>query len=450
MESIIFVPGGSGSRLELNSVEIWPPTPLEMMIGYSRLSELQDQNAKVTQVIDAISCVDVYKPLQDDLAAIANHLGCTYVDFPYDWRTNIFSSANQLAQTIISSVANGATQITLVGHSMGNLVIRALLEGGGHHSEAWFKKITRYVGICGPHLGVPRILEYALGQKSYLGISAQDMKTLSANPDYAACYQCLPFQGQQVLWDFRTNPPKPLDFYNPKTASAFGFNPQNLAAAIDLQKKLKDFANKPTHTQYSLIAGSDQKTDEAIEYEGSNHYWVYPDQLGDGMVPLWSGAIQQCHPQTTPGDHLGIFKTYPFKQILYDVLTHGAFVPPLTLADQTGVAGVALSVDRFTYSPDELISVLIVPDVGTQEISGALQIMRLTDLERRRFAPYRDPVLVEYRGPPISRLATTIHAPTDLGAYCIVLSGRNGTSEHTAGAFVVSQVSDAAIERRRP
>ncbi|MGZ5827786.1 MAG: esterase/lipase family protein [Xanthobacteraceae bacterium] len=331
MESIIFVPGGSGSRLELNNIEIWPPRPIEMMIGYSRLSELQDRNVRATKVIDVISCVDVYKPLQDDLTAIANYLGCNYIDFRYDWRTNIFGSADQLALTVASSVANGATQITLVGHSMGNLVIRALLEGGGHSSETWFNNITRYVGICGPHLGVPRILEFALGQKSYLGIRAQDMKTLSANPDYAACYQCLPFQGQQVLWDFRTNPPQAMDFYDPPTASTFGFNAKNLTAAKDLQQKLKDFGNKPNQIQYILIAGSDQKTDEAIEYEGLNHYWVYPDKLGDGMIPLWSGAIQQFHPQTTPGDHLGIFKTHPFKQILYNVLTNGTLDPQLTL-----------------------------------------------------------------------------------------------------------------------
>ena len=337
-----------------------------------------------------------------------------------------------------------------VGRSLdGQSRHKSVVEGGGHHSEAWFKKITRYVGICGPHRGVPRILEYALGQKSYLGISAQDMEDAERIPTMQPAISVCRSKDSRCYGIFERTLQSRWTSTIPRPRAPLASIPKS-RCGDRLAEKAQGLANQPTHTQYSLIAGSDQKTDEAIEYEGSNHYWVYPDQLGDGMVPLWSGAIQQCHPQTTPGDHLGIFKTYPFKQILYDVLTHGAFVPPLTLADHTGVAGVALSVDRFTYSPDELISVLIVPDVGTQEISGALQIMRLTDLERRRFAPYRDPVLVEYRGPPISRLATTIHAPTDLGAYCIVLSGRNGTSEHTAGAFVVSQVSDAAIERRRP
>lgn len=46
---------------------------------------------------------------------------------------------------------------------MGNLLARVILESGDYSSKSWFGNIKRYVGICGPHYGVPVIMEYTLG-----------------------------------------------------------------------------------------------------------------------------------------------------------------------------------------------------------------------------------------------------------------------------------------------
>ena len=72
---------------------------------------------------------------------------------------------------------------------MGNLLARIILESGDYSSKSWFGNIKRYVGICGPHYGVPVILKYTLGLSSWLGISASDMKALSKDPRYPSCYQ---------------------------------------------------------------------------------------------------------------------------------------------------------------------------------------------------------------------------------------------------------------------
>src|SRR5262249_29576143 len=154
----------------------------------------------------------------------------------YDWRKDVFSAANKLAAKITSCVNKGSDSITLVCHSMGNLVARLILESGDYPNVS--DKITKYIGICGPHIGVPRVLEYALGLKDWPGISAADMKTLSANPDYTACYQCLPFQGNHVLLDISTTPPQVKDFYQSGVANAFHLSHDNLDAAKQLQAKL--------------------------------------------------------------------------------------------------------------------------------------------------------------------------------------------------------------------
>src|SRR5215467_7062321 len=177
METMILVPGPQGSRLTLNGEEIWPPTVEEMIFGYNRMNKLLDPNAQFTTIVDKIEFFQAYKPLQDELQYIVNQSNGTKrrLDFPYDWRIDLLQTAARLASVIKDCVDNGSNSITLVCHSGGNLVARSLLEGGNYNSESWFGNITKYVGICGPHLGVPRILEYALGLQGSMGISPRDM-----------------------------------------------------------------------------------------------------------------------------------------------------------------------------------------------------------------------------------------------------------------------------------
>ena len=447
METIVLVPGGGGSKLKLKSQEIWPPTLTEMAIGYQRITELQDSRVKATTVIDVyppLSCYEVYKPLQDDLNTIAKHFtpAARRVDFAYDWRKDITWSANQLAAKIASCVSSGSTSITLVAHSMGNLLARTILESGDYSSKSWFDKITRYVGICGPHAGVPEILECALGLKKWVSISPADIKTVSANPNYPSGYQCLPFDGYQVLLDVQVGP---KDFYDPAVASDFDLNQQNLNAAKNLQSKL-DFTRRPGGVRYTLIAGSQLQTDEKVEYNGSTYEDTPTDDLGDSTVPLWSSAPVQLNPRVTPGDHVGILKSYPFREILYEVLTNGTLVPQLSLVEQPGTT---LSLNDFIFAAHEPIELLIIPDLRTQEISGTLQITRVVDTKGRKFVRYQEYPVV-YRGPQIRFIRSTISAPADPGAYRVTFIGSHGTSHRTATGFIVSRVSTRRATLNKP
>jgi len=447
METIILVPGGGGSKLKLKRQEIWPPTAIEMLIGYQRTTELQDSGVHATAVVDVyppFPCYEVYKPLQDDLNTIAQNAtpAARRVDFAYDWRRDIAWSANKLASEIAACVSNGSTSITLVCHSMGNLLARMILESGDYSNKSWFSKITKYIGICGPHAGVPEILEYALGLKKWVCISPADMKTISANTDYLACYQCLPLECYNVLLDVQAGP---KDFYDPSVAKDFDLNQQNLDAAKNFQGNL-DFGKAPSGVQYSLIAGSLQQTDEKVEYDGSTYDGIATDDLGDSVIPLWSSAPAQLNPRVTPGDHIGILKSYPFREILYEVLTNGTLVPQLSLIEQQGIT---LSLNNFTFAAHEPIQILIIPDLRTQEISGTLQITRVVDTKGRKFVRYQEHPVV-YRGPQISFIRSTIFAPADPGAYRITFTGSHGTSQRTATGFIVSRASARRATKDKP
>ncbi|MFZ0984246.1 MAG: hypothetical protein WAN64_13220, partial [Pseudolabrys sp.] len=114
MDTIILLPGGGGSRLTLQNQEVWPPTLLELAVGYNRTTDLRSSNVKVGTILDTIPklfpCYDVYRPLQDDLAKIAKSCGAQFVNFPYDWRKDVISSTEKLAAKIKSSLRAAATR----------------------------------------------------------------------------------------------------------------------------------------------------------------------------------------------------------------------------------------------------------------------------------------------------------------------------------------------------
>ncbi len=330
MDTIIFLPGGGGSRLALRGQEIWPPYWWEFITGYTRLQQFLDPGATATGIVDAIPLgipilrYEVYQPLLDDLNFIAQAMNRQSFNFPYDFRKNDLLSARRLAAFVERCVNEGSEAITLVCHSTGNLVARALLEGGIYSNRTWFSKIGMYVGICGPHFGVPSVLEYGLGLDGWLSISSTDMKSFSTDHRYPGCYQLFPFPGYNVLMDVRQGS---QNFYIQAIANRFALDWKNIVKARSLQKKLS-FNQKPPGVQYAIVAASEQLTDQTIEYDGQNCVGIRQDYSGDGTVPLWSSAPGQLNPYVTPGDHIGVLKVYPFRQILYDILTGGTINPP--------------------------------------------------------------------------------------------------------------------------
>ncbi len=302
-------PAAEAQGLRCKTRKSGRPRLLELAVGYNRTTDLRSSNVKVGTILDAIPkpfpCYDVYRPLQDDLAKIAKSCGAQFVNFPYDWRKDVISSTEKLAAKIKSSVKSSSDEITLVCHSMGNLLARVILESGDYSSKSWFGNIKRYVGICGPHYGVPVILEYTLGLDSWLGISAIDMKTLSKDSRYPSCYQCLPFKGKDVLFDVQSGSPQAKDIYDASVASDYDLDPTNLATAKAMQDKL-GFAHKPPGVDYDLISGSNHTTrrDTRVQRTGviSRRTERPIRRLDDSSVELQGRALH------TMGDARGSYR----------------------------------------------------------------------------------------------------------------------------------------------
>jgi hypothetical protein len=65
------------------------------------------------------------------------------------------AALSQLLADLVTAWPVPVTRLTLVGHSMGGLVIRAACAAGGDERPQWLDHVTRVVYLGSPHLGAP-------------------------------------------------------------------------------------------------------------------------------------------------------------------------------------------------------------------------------------------------------------------------------------------------------
>ena len=97
----------------------------------------------------------------------SDDFGC--VRFPFDWRKSLWKSAEALKRKVEELCGGGVSKVHLVGHSMGGLLIRAML--ARHGDDALWDKIGRIAFIGTPHYGAPAISFYL--KKHFYGTDAK-------------------------------------------------------------------------------------------------------------------------------------------------------------------------------------------------------------------------------------------------------------------------------------
>jgi pimeloyl-ACP methyl ester carboxylesterase len=459
MKIAVLVPGIMATRLDLDGEEVWPPTPLETKFGYNRIDKLQDERVRPTELIYNVLCFQFYATIRDQLAELgyaANGSSKRYVDFPYDWRRDLFETVDALAVRLKALHENGATEIALLGHSMGGLLCRLLLESGRFESEPWFPKINLFVALAVPHLGAPLALARIFGVDSTLGISGTDFAKFAKNPRCPSGYQLIPAPGEQPVWDLASTDLAALDPYDRNVATKLGLVPElveRARAVHDILGKEK----KPDGVRYFYFAGVGHKTVTRVNVElgdrtALNHQRTVvtrtPDG-GDGTVPLYSALPHLGQRQLVVNEHSTVFEGLPFKRVLFR-LFGGDAGPPVELAGGAEAhMAISLSIDRPVQTVGEPIEVtlnLIPPSTGPDggapldPISTSLEghlVLDLVDdegqIEKRSFR--KTPI--SYQGPGINRL--TLHLPgvEEPGLFVLRFAGAAQTENDVR--FAVSQ-----------
>ncbi|MCO8146609.1 alpha/beta fold hydrolase [Rhodovulum tesquicola] len=454
MKVAFLVPGIMATRLALGAEEVWPPTPLETKFGYKRIDKLQDDAVLPTELIYNVLSFRFYSTVRDLLAGTGYTPGGAqkrYVDFPYDWRRDLFETVDVMAARLQALHDEGAEEIALVGHSMGGLLCRLLLECGRFENEAWFPKITLFVALASPHLGAPLALARIFGVDSTLGIKGSDFARLAANPKYPSGYQLIPAPGEQAIWDLASADLAALDPYDPAMAPRLGMVPALVERARALHDVLGQ-GNQPGHVRYFYFAGVGHKTvtrvnvalgDAAQADHGKTVMTKTPDG-GDGTVPIYSALPRIGQRQLVVNEHSTVFEGVPFKRVFFRLFGADAG-PPVELAGgEAAHMTVALSIDQPVQPVGEPIEVTlsILPPAGEADqqtattIEGRFILDRVDDEGRIVERGFRETALA-YDGPGINRL--TVHLPAIVEPGLFLLRFASGAQAENDVRFAVSE-----------
>ncbi len=145
----------------------------------------------------------IYRTSPDGVTVLGNQL----VGFGYDWREPNATTADTLNTWLgtIASKASPGAEIWLIGHSMGGLVSRYLLETG----MSMASKVKGLITLGTPHLGAPLALSAITGEC--------DLSDL-LNPEIVAEVVDLP----QYPSGFELLPPSQITFVKDAAAKDYG------------------------------------------------------------------------------------------------------------------------------------------------------------------------------------------------------------------------------------
>lgn len=436
MPTIVFVPGILGSRLTLDGDEVWPPSLREAVFGHARPDALADRRAVAGEPIDRVACFDVYAPLLDDLADIARDRAAALLAFGYDWRGDLFDAATRLADRIDALPADARDDVRLVGHSMGGLVCRLLLESGAFDRRPWFAAIRGFVALATPHRGTPTALVRALGLEGTCGLSGETVRTLAATPGLPALATLLPPPGEATLWSAGDDPPAPLDLWDPAVARRLGLEPTNLDAARAVHRRLAA-GRPPAHVATLDLAGSGGDGWARIDLVGDRPIPRLGRGIGDGSVPLWSAVEPHRPHHAAPAPHESVFRNDEIRALLRRALGAAPVARPFGAIE---TPRLTILPARPVFPAGAPVELLLVPSRSGPPIEGDL-ILRRTALQAadRPIPLHRRPIAATGDGEP---LRLRLDPPAEAGAYTVDVDGSHGAE---TGRFVVA----AGPEHRR-
>tara|TARA_R110000868_G_scaffold115831_1_gene309076 strand:+ start:1083 stop:2474 length:1392 start_codon:yes stop_codon:yes gene_type:complete len=434
MHIVIVVPGIMGTELLLPTPDgiekVWPPTPLETQLGYKRTQKLASAEVKPGGIITRVACFDFYQPLLDLLTGLgftADGAAKRQIEFPYDWRRDLFDLADDLGELIAHEVAKGATRVSLVAHSMGGLISRLLLEDPRFRTEPWFGLIDQLIAIATPHLGAPLALGRVLGQDSAMGISGADFAWLASREEYPSAYQLLPAPGEGSCWDQsdQTDPPlAPIDIYDAAGIALLKLNTRLIARAQAVHAVL-GAGNRPDKVRYFYFSGTGHRTVTRInivrkaggDLDLGETVLTRTEDGGDGTVPLYSALPRPGQRAIVTNEHATAFKGVAFRRTFVRLL--GGNEGP---AVEAGLGQLAMSVESPMIAADQSVELLIYPDgpeempASIEQLSGDLVLVRVLQEEKAKAQDVRR-VPLHYEGPALSRLRLYLDPIGEPGHY---------------------------------
>ncbi len=285
-QTVFLVPGIMGSHLSVGDERIWIDIK---EIAKGRLSRLKASALGVKP--DGL--------VERSYKALAEHLAKRYdvVLFPYDWRRSLLEEGRRLATEVDDRLRGSALPVSIVAHSMGGLLSRAMI---AEREDVWGHLVERggrLVMLGTPNGGSHTISSVLLGRDrmvrnlARLDFKNDRMEVLDIVRRFRGLLELLPSETEphdylsidrwrelHQTWDQKWLPPDAPD----------------LESAARLREALSNPATiAPENMSY--IAGKAPATPISVEIDaeakGKKRIRLMATEEGDGRVPWSTGRL---------------------------------------------------------------------------------------------------------------------------------------------------------------
>lgn len=433
--TLVFLHGIFGSRLETpGGEEVWPPTVSEWVRkSYKRTDKLLQDDLRVTGILKSVACCEVYSPILKDFEAIGYGDGGDkgpMVIFAYDWRKDLRSTANLLADAL--DRIEPSHPIHLVAHSMGGLICRYILESGRYSDRAWFARIRELITLATPHLGAPKALLRAAGLVGAMGMNKRDTKRLTSDVRYPSAYQLIPPHGTAYIRniDNGVEDGRVIDPFSAEFISAHALSRPNMQANAAFYKELDLSSRKPTHVDYYLFASSTRKTNNRFQQIGKKLVPLEDPKGGDDTVPTFSAGSPFATTEYVSGTHGKIFTSSRLRGKLYRLLGAPDDIFPVSAtgesAEEQPVENLMIPDDAVSKNEEFDLTISFRDEVT--EFQDTIAFEPLRELGQGDAPVGEDAIMdLSYNGPPIESMTVRVKAPSRAGFYDVRLN------DHTLG-----------------
>jgi len=292
----VVLPGTMGSQLRVDEDTVWLNYWALLKGGLKRLGMGREG-------IVPVGLVDqFYGPLVEFLAR--SH---QVEIFPYDWRHSVRKAAARLADTIeplVGQAERSGQPLRLVAHSMGGLVVRAMIADGGRGTALW-QRITRlpdsrFMMLGTPNLGSYEAVRWLTGfnptqsKLALLDLTQDTNQIIGLVSRYAGLLELLPFAPEDP--DFAEA--ARWQALRQETGAAWPTaEAEGLQEAADTWKLLRNAPADPQHMVY--VAGCQAATvvdyrlasSEGRQETQRKHLEFIATAEGDGTVSWASGRL---------------------------------------------------------------------------------------------------------------------------------------------------------------
>jgi len=302
---VVFVlPGIMGSHLTIGDNRIWLD-PLDIARGKFDLLGYGTPNL-----------VKAEAPLWIFYGDLVKHLARTHrvEPFPFDWRLSVFDEAKRLAAAItriLDTTEKSRQPVSIVAHSMGGLVARAMIAA---HPEVWERmkgrSEARLIMLGTPNGGSHAVAQVLTGRDSLirkialLDVTRKQRDLIGIVARFPGLLEMLPALSSFDLFDAATwqtlaaaDPEKGT--WHPPTAAA-------LKAARANREKLAASPIDPQRICYIAGCAPATPVDLTVEETGTRKRLVFhATPRGDGRVPWETGipeGVRTWYLQAAHGD----------------------------------------------------------------------------------------------------------------------------------------------------